>query len=184
LFTFFQVFSLSSRDELILLPDGSSLCPAGARSYLDVLVSKGWQVEQDTLRKGNLRFQLVPDLSAVYEMFDHKVYYVDVRDPTAGDVGAGTGDSCLYFAMMGARKIIGIVPDPLRFAVAKRNLLLNPELAWRIELKMEYVGSPSPSSISEIFTLSQPVASISHLLVLNMDCEGYQLGLSSPVTIQ
>jgi hypothetical protein len=174
LFTFFK-FS-HYRDELILLPDGSSLGPAGARSYPDMLVSKGWQVEQDTLGKGNMRFQLVPDLSAIYEVFDHKVYHVDVRDSTAGDVGAGTGDSCLYFAMMVAPKIIGIEPDPLRFALAKRNLLLNPELASRIELKMEYVGSPSPSSISEIFTFSQPVASISHLVVLNMDCEGYQFG--------
>jgi len=136
-----------------------------------MLVSKGWQVEQDTLRKGNLRFLLASDLSAIYEVFERKVYYVDVRGSTVVDVGAGTGDSCLYFAMLGARKVIGVEPEPSRFALAKRNLHLNPELAYRIELKMGYVRSPGPSTVKS-FTLSQLVASIGHPLVLKMDCEG------------
>jgi SAM-dependent methyltransferase len=174
---FFQVFPLSSRNGLILLSDGSSVSPAGAKPYLDMLVSKGWQVEQDTLRKGNLRFLLASDLSAIYEVFERKVYYVDVRDSTVVDVGAGTGDSCLYFAMLGAHKVIGVEPDPSRFALAKRNLHLNPDLASIIELKMGYVRSPGPSTVNESFTLSQLVASISHPLVLKMDCEGCEFDL-------
>jgi hypothetical protein len=79
--------------------------------------------------------------------------------------------------MLGACKVIGVEPEPSRFALAKRNLLLNPDLASGIELKMEYVRSPGPSTVNESFTLGQLVASIGHPLVQKMDCKGCEFDL-------
>ena len=54
----------------------------------------------------------------VYKMFP-------VKDQTILDVGANIGDSSIYFALKGARKIIAIEPFPANYELAKKNIELN-----------------------------------------------------------
>ena len=54
----------------------------------------------------------------VYKMFP-------VKDQTILDVGANIGDSSIYFALKGARKIIAVEPFPANYELAKKNIELN-----------------------------------------------------------
>jgi hypothetical protein len=49
---FFQVFPLSSRDGLILLSDGSSVSPAGAKPYLDMLYQRDGKLSKIPFERG------------------------------------------------------------------------------------------------------------------------------------
>jgi FkbM family methyltransferase len=50
---------------------------------------------------------------------------LDVREKTVLDVGTNIGDSAVYFALRGARRVIGLEPYPAVFALAQENVRLN-----------------------------------------------------------
>jgi FkbM family methyltransferase len=54
----------------------------------------------------------------VYKMFPTK-------DQTILDIGANIGDSSIYFALKGAKKVIAIEPFPANYELAKKNIELN-----------------------------------------------------------
>ncbi len=65
--------------------------------------------------------------------FDDIYSNLPVKGKTVIDVGANIGDSSIYFALLGAEKVISIEPLPKNFEIARKNILLN-NLANKIDL--------------------------------------------------
>jgi FkbM family methyltransferase len=70
------------------------------------------------------------------EVFIKNVYsFLDVGDKIVIDVGAGIGDSSIYFASRGAKRVIAIEPNRHSYELAKKNIEVNGfhdsvELIW------------------------------------------------------
>jgi len=62
------------------------------------------------------------DLGHLVEIFIDKVYGSDFYDKNVIDVGMSNGDSSIYFAKNGAKKVIGIEPDKVSFNLAVNNI--------------------------------------------------------------
>ena len=60
------------------------------------------------------------------EVFDKEEFrYVDVKGMEVVDVGAFVGDSAIYFALRGARRVIAVEPHPGAYAEMLENIELN-----------------------------------------------------------
>jgi FkbM family methyltransferase len=71
-------------------------------------------------------YQLTNTITGIKEQFVEDQYKdVDVNGRTVLDIGASIGDSALYFAMNGAKKVIALEPYPYTYKVAKANVRLN-----------------------------------------------------------
>lgn len=130
----------------------------------------------------------------VYVFLESDYGKLPVKDKTVIDIGANIGDTPIYFALNGAKKIIGLEPYPKNFEIANKNILsnnfsdrtilllagctaksgnimINPEEDSNIEstLKEYEHGIKIPLlTLEQIFT-EYNVASQS---ILKMDCEG------------
>ena len=121
----------------------------------------------------------------VYKMFP-------VKDQTVLDVGANNGDSSIYFALKGAKKIIAIEPFPANYELAKKNIELN-NLQKIIDIDLagcsnkpgfitvDNKKSGGGASLTSASTGTKiPLFSLKNILeqnklnsaVLKMDCEG------------
>ena len=121
----------------------------------------------------------------VYKMFP-------VKDQTILDVGANIGDSSIYFALKGARKIIAIEPFPANYELAKKNIELN-NLQKIIDINLAGCSNKSGfltvdnkksgggvSLTSSTTGTKIPLFSLENILeqnnlnsaILKMDCEG------------
>ncbi|MHB8553430.1 MAG: FkbM family methyltransferase [Thermoplasmataceae archaeon] len=59
-------------------------------------------------------------------IFGSKIYKdIIVRGETVIDIGANIGDSCIFFAIQGARHIIAFEPFPFTYEMAKKNIKEN-----------------------------------------------------------
>jgi FkbM family methyltransferase len=59
-------------------------------------------------------------------IFLHKEYkFLPVEGNTVIDIGANIGDSCIYFALNGAKQVIALEPFPKNFEMAKKNIETN-----------------------------------------------------------
>ena len=121
--------------------------------------------------------------------------YFDYRDKIILDIGAAFGDTPLFYAYMGARKVIAV--EPVNTSFLKENLLLNPGLSQRIEVVKAaagvsgYIslqknsnnyfdgnaGSPGHSSTTvrvEGKTISDIIrySGLTHVDILKADCKG------------
>lgn len=63
------------------------------------------------------------DVFAVFEREDYR--WLDVAGKTVIDVGAGVGDSAVYFARRGAYKVVGFEASAELARIAERNIQLN-----------------------------------------------------------
>lgn len=68
------------------------------------------------------RLKVGMDLMTLYELFGRKDYGEDFSGQTVVDVGAYNGDSAVYFALQGARRVIALEPYPPSFALAEENI--------------------------------------------------------------
>ena len=121
----------------------------------------------------------------VYKMFP-------VKDQTIIDVGANIGDSSIYFALKGAKKIIAIEPFPANYELAKKNIELN-NLQKIIDIDLAGCSNKSgyltvdnkksgggASLTSSIKGTEIPLFNLENILkqnnldsaILKMDCEG------------
>ncbi|MEM3555032.1 MAG: FkbM family methyltransferase [Candidatus Micrarchaeaceae archaeon] len=78
------------------------------------------------------------DIGDIYETFINEAYsYLKVKDKIIVDIGANIGDTAIYFAIKGARKVISLEPYLYIFNIGKKNLqdfLTNyPEFMDKIE---------------------------------------------------
>jgi len=74
--------------------------------------------------KNNVKLKQIHD--AVFYVFDYGDYEpLNVKGKIVIDVGAFVGDSAIYFALRGAKRIIAIEPHPGAFAEMLDNIKLN-----------------------------------------------------------
>jgi len=116
-----------------------------------------------------------------------------VKEKIVLDVGASIGDTSIYFALKGAKKVIGVEPFPKNFELAKRNIVEN-NLSNKILMLLAGVGfsegsvtvdpnyESSMRSKLENFKngIKIPIFSLEQIVldyeiskgILKMDCEG------------
>jgi FkbM family methyltransferase len=155
-------------------------------------LKRGWKYKDGIVEKEGVFFKY--GSWTVFEIFDEHIYNVDVYDKDVVDIGANVGDSSIYFAIKGARKVVGVEPLPNVYARAIENVKLN-HLEGKIFLINAALGSKSgkikvPCNTSTyqsyyfstlrtngecevpIVTLSEVMKQINEPYLLKMDCEG------------
>ena len=160
---------------------------------------RGWKYKDGIIerRDGSVKFKYIGP--SVFEIFDEHAYNVDVYDKDVVDIGANVGDSSIYFALKGARKVVGVEPLPNVYARAIENVKLN-HLEGKIFLINAALGSKSgkikvPCNMSmhgslvfstlrtngecevPIVTLSEVMKQITEPYLLKMDCEGCEFDI-------
>ena len=85
------------------------------------------------------------DLVSVFLKRDY--LWLDPKDEVVVDVGANIGDSAVYFALNGARKIISLEPHPYVYELALENVKAN-NLGDRIEIVNAGYGKDGAISVS------------------------------------
>jgi FkbM family methyltransferase len=162
--------------------------------YLCEVLKRGWKYKDGIVesRDGSVKFKYIGP--TVFEVFDEHVYNVDVYGKDVVDIGANVGDSSIYFALKGARRVVGVEPLPNVYARAIENVKLN-HLEGKVFLINAALGSKSgkikvPCNMSvydsvgfstlrtngkcevPILTLSEVMKQIDEPYLLKMDCEG------------
>jgi FkbM family methyltransferase len=137
----------------------------------------------------------------IVEVFDCGVYEsLNVKGKVVVDIGAYIGDSAIYFALRGAKRVIAIEPHPQAFRELVENVRLNnledkvipinAGLAAKlgkicideVDIKETAVTHHRPSTnncvnVVPAITLSEVISEYGvagDLFVLKMDCEGYE----------
>lgn len=134
----------------------------------------------------------VGDIFGVFMAEDYK--WLNVENEIVVDIGAQNGDSAIYFALNGAKKVIAIEPQPYSFDFAIRNVKENG-LEKVIELLNAGYGKDRVVSIDEnykgmdlrvskegkplkLYTLENLVQKFNlGTAVLKMDCEGCEYNM-------
>lgn len=89
------------------------------------------------------------DLYTLAEVFGDEIYGIDLNRPSfVIDIGANVGFSALYFASRYDSEVVAFELFPATAGLAQANFDLNPDLARRIELKVE--GLSDANSILEL----------------------------------
>jgi len=139
-------------------------------------------------------------LSNLYITFYKEVYgFLDVKDKTVVDVGASIGDTPIYFAVRGARKVIAYEPIPYICKLLKENVRLN-NMDTIIDVECS-AASLAPASASKLLlcwveerhseshivdnaedcvegkVVEVPVSTIPSADVLKMNCEGCEFDI-------
>ncbi len=87
----------------------------------------------------------------LYEVFIQEDYkFLRINDMIVIDVGANIGDSAIYFALNGAKKIIALEPHTYPFSFALRNVKEN-NLEGKIELLNVGYGHDGEIFVNELF---------------------------------
>ena len=146
-----------------------------------IITIHGW-IEENNINNGN-----------IFDVFMNEEYkFLNVKDEIVIDIGASIGDSSIYFALNGAKKVIGLEPYPYPFSFTKRNIEEN-NLNERIEIlnagygkdgeiivdvnklsndAMDLVPSKSGKKI-KVYSLNSIIDEFRiEEAVLKMDCEG------------
>lgn len=99
--------------------------------WLAHLLKNNWEIVESkgnflTLRNNDIvitcRTQIGWDLGHIKEIYLDNAYDVNVSGKNVIDVGMSNGDSSIYFAKMGAKKVVGIEPDENSFNLALTNM--------------------------------------------------------------
>lgn len=146
---------------------------------------------------GNMRLYLPFPIGAmeIKETFIDEAYgYFDVKDFTVVDLGGFIGDTAIFFANKGARRVLSYEPAPFLYEFAKKNILSNG-LSDRVELinacvcdkdglaTLNFSESPGASSIifsiypiqrfeCKMISLDSIIANLGRVDLLKVDIEG------------
>ena len=101
-------------------------------AQLSLLLDNNWEIIDSTDTyvkvKGpkevilSCRIQIGFDLGHIAEIFLSKVYGVDFQGKNVIDIGMSNGDSSIFFAKNGAKRVIGVEPDRGSFDIALINI--------------------------------------------------------------
>lgn len=153
---------------------------------------RGWKYENGLWVYNDVKFKHM--IFTVYETFNDQDYYVPgVDGREVVDIGAGVGDTAIYFAKLGASKVIAVEPLPVLVKEIEENLKING-LEERVVVINAALGSSKgkirvpkdyniyysfaykPNGEGEIeidkITLSDILRMTSDPYCLKMDCEG------------
>jgi FkbM family methyltransferase len=87
-------------------------------------IAHGWSFNGKYWFKGNVKF--VHMHGTILGIFEHGCYSdTDVNGKVVVDVGAYVGDSAIYFALRGARKVIAIEPHLIAYTEMIENIKFN-----------------------------------------------------------
>jgi FkbM family methyltransferase len=170
---------------------------ARLRGSLGIAVKNGWvydMVGRFWLR-GNVRFRHM--YRSIPDVFDYGEYEpLSVEGRVVVDVGAFVGDSAVYFALKGARRVIAIEPHPGAYAEILDNIRLNNLEGVIIPVNAGLASRPGKICIENVNTSNTfdtyhrpgdcpnaiPAVTLGELMdrfgigsndaVLKMDCEG------------
>lgn len=135
------------------------------------------------------------DIISVFLKAEYK--FLPVKGKTVIDVGANIGDSCIYFSLKGAERVIGLEPFPVSYDLAIKNIESN-NLSQKVNILLAGLGANTedlhidPNYASDISSRTAstsydrgivvPLLTLSHILnkfslfskeiVLKIDCEG------------
>ena len=104
-------------------------------------IMDGYKIQNNTItifkkNSSDIEIDLGNDNGDVYAVFFEEVYdFLPVNNEIVIDIGANIGDSSIYFARKGAKKVIAIEPLPQNFQLAKKNIELN-NFTDKIELRL------------------------------------------------
>ena len=86
--------------------------------------------DEDYFRKG------FDEAEKFFNRFDNKI---EIRNKTVLDVGCGLGSTCIYMALRGAKKVVGIDTDQYRIDFARSKLATcYQELSNIVEFRSDY----------------------------------------------
>jgi len=145
--------------------------------------------------RNNVKFRQI--YGTMYEIFDCGEYEpLNTEGRVVVDVGAYVGDSAIYFALRGAKRVIAVEPHPGAFAEMLDNIKLNNLEGVIIPINAGLASKPGKVCIEDVGVEATgvtyrrpgdcpnavPVVTLSELIsrfginvddaVLKMDCEG------------
>jgi len=145
--------------------------------------------------KGNVKLRYMND--GIIAIFDYGEYEpLDVNGRIVVDVGAFVGDSVIYFALKGAKRIIAVEPHPGAFAEMLDNIKLNNLESVVVPVNAGLASKPGKVCVKDVsiedtgvtyhrpgdclnavpaVTLSELISRFSINVddaILKMDCEG------------
>ena len=164
-------------------------------SVVEQAIKHGWfyDLSCKCWYRENVRFKHLR--STILEVFNYGEYdQFDVRNKVVIDVGAYIGDSAIYFALKGAKKVIAIEPHPGAYAEMLININLNKLINRIIPINAGLASRPGkicPQDLVKNTTMIYyksnmcgegiPIITLAEVLrqygdnddmVLKMDCEG------------
>ncbi|MFP3257632.1 MAG: FkbM family methyltransferase [Candidatus Nanopusillus acidilobi] len=191
----------------VVLKDGQELkVPYGwVTRFAEVNTYKNKNISNISLTKDGISFHYknhfviidparFSDFRAVF--FREEYSFLQVKDHDVIDIGMNMGDSAIYFALNGAKRVIGLEPYPYVFSYAEKNIKLN-KLNNVILLNAGYgkdakilvddkkISSIGSSLISSNSGKEIPIYSLKTLFqmykinnaIVKMDCEGWEYAL-------
>ena len=156
----------------------------------------GWNYNEhcNCWSKNNIKFRrMYHDIPSIFDEGTYSILNVDGK--VVIDVGAFVGDSAIYFASRGAKKVIAIEPHPDAFREMLDNIKLNNLENVVVPLNVGLASKPGKVCIEKVdiegttvtyhrpgecdamvpaITLADVVSKydVNHDAVLKMDCEG------------
>jgi FkbM family methyltransferase len=116
-------------------------------------IKNGWSysIEGGYWFRGGVRFRHA--YLQILEVFDWGNYEgVDIRGKTVVDVGAFVGDSAIYFALRGAKRVIAVEPYPGAYAEMLENVRLNGLESVITPVNAGLAGRPGKICIEDVST--------------------------------
>lgn len=160
----------------IISEDGSKVFNSYYELYSNLL-NLDCDEYDDIVYIGGLRFYGGKSNADSISSFIEREYdHLPVKDKVVIDIGANIGDSSIYFALKGARRIVAVEPDPKVYALAKKNIETNG-LSDRIELVRAACANTNLDSQGNN---NKPLVTLDRIIempaikpsILKMDCEG------------
>lgn len=127
------------------------------------------------------RIQMLKSLISVYEVYVGEIYrYLPVKDKIVVDIGAGIGDSSIYFANCGASHVYAFEPLMPEFSIALENIN-SMEVPDNVTIYSEPIVQSKSSGKGSGLSIDQFVKQV-HLddASIKIDCEGCEFSLLEP----